>query len=82
MFIKEHWGEILIQLVLFGLPFGLLNLSITFATTRLAASQQVKRLAGAKADEAALGDAMRFAMKNTFIIPISMIYLLRMLQVI
>jgi len=82
MFATEHWEEILVQSVFFGLLFGLLNLLITFAIKRVAASHQVERLVGADGDVSALGEATRFVIKNAIVIPISLVYLLRMLRVI
>ena len=82
MFTTEHWEEILVQSVFFGLLFGLLNLLITFAIKRVAASHHVERLVGADGDVSALGDATRFVIKNAIVIPISLVYLLRMLRVI
>ena len=82
IFATEHWGEILVQSVFFGLVFGLLNLLITFAIKRVVASRHVERLASAGRDISALGEAVRFVIKNAIVIPISLAYLLRMLRVI
>jgi hypothetical protein len=82
VFAKEHWGEILVQSAFFGLLFGLLNLLIAFGIKRVAASDQVERLAGAGGDVSALGEATRFVIKNAIVIPLSLVYLLGMLHAI
>jgi hypothetical protein len=82
IFVTEHWGEILVQSVFFGLAFGLLNLLIAYAIRRVVASDQMERLAATGRDVTALGEATRFVIKNAIVIPVSLVYLLRMLHII
>lgn len=82
MFATEHWGEILVQSIFFGLAFGVLNLLITYAIKRVVAAKQMERLAATGRDVPALGEATRFVVKNAIVIPVSLVYLLRMLHTI
>jgi hypothetical protein len=82
MFATEHWGEIIVQIILFSLLFGLLNLLIRRAVTRMAATAYVQRRIGESGDTSAIQDAVLFLIKNAVIIPVSLVYILRVLRMI
>jgi len=82
MFATEHWEAIIVQVILFSLLFGLLNLLIRRAVTRMAATAYVQRRIGESGDTSAIQDAVLFLIKNAVIIPVSLVYMLRVLRVI
>ena len=81
-YVKAGWPGILLQLVLFALLFGLINLLINYVVGKVSSAKLAN---GPKAGSRELtpgGNAVLFVIKNTLVIPISMIYLFRVLGII
>jgi len=80
-YIKSGWPGILLQLVLFALVFVLINLLI-YVVGRVSSAKLANGPEAGNRELTPGGKAVLFVIKNTLVIPISMIYLFRVLRII
>jgi len=79
---RASWLGMIVQLVLFGLLFGLINLLIIYVARKVSTPKLTKSSQAPRGGLTDIAMAVVFAIKNALIIPISMIYLLRVLRII
>jgi hypothetical protein len=79
LYAKVAWPSIILQVILFGLLFGLINLLIGHIVRKVSAAESP---AASSSRKIGVGNAVLFVIKNALIIPISLIYLLRVVGLI
>jgi hypothetical protein len=80
LYIGVSWPSIIFQVILFGLVFGLINLVIVRVVRKVSAAKLARSPGSSRTTR--VGNAVLFVIKNALVIPISMIYLLRVLRMI
>jgi hypothetical protein len=82
LYIGVSWPSIIFQVILFGLVFGLINLVIVRVVRKVSAAKLAQSPEAGSSRTTRVGNAVVFVIKNALVIPISMIYLLRVLRMI
>jgi hypothetical protein len=79
---RVNWPSIILQVLLFALLFGLINLLIAYVVKRVSTAKLSQSPEAGSSRKTSVGNAVLFVIKNTLVIPIGMIYLLRVVGMI
>jgi len=79
---KGYWREIILQLILFAVVFGLINLLIAYVAKSMISRDSHSDLKTAGNRSSRRAKAVLFVIKNVLVIPIGLIYLFRIFRII